>query len=148
MTVDSEEGEGTNFAISLPAASARREEETAAEDTVARRDSEDSAPSLASDKLLLSTPRVLVIDDEPAVGRVVARILRECQVEIISDSAEALRWLASNDCDLIVSDVMMPSISGPRLRELVVERRPEYASRWVFISGGIFDPEVLSLIHI
>ena len=85
---------------------------------------------------------MLVIDDEPAVGRVVARILRECEVEVITDSAAALHWLSSRDCEFIVSDVMMPSISGPRLRELVMQRRPEYGSRWVFISGGIFDPEV------
>ena len=57
---------------------------------------------------------VLVVDDEPMVREVVARYL-ELDGHLVheaSDGTEALRWLETNQPDLIVLDVMLPGTDG------------------------------------
>ena len=64
--------------------------------------------------------RVLVVDDEPGVRRVVERTLREAGFEVTpaSNGAEALERLRANDppIDAIVLDVGMPSMNGYQFR--------------------------------
>jgi two-component system, OmpR family, response regulator MprA len=59
-------------------------------------------------------PRVLVVDDEPAVRRALERALTldNYSVELASDGQEALDALASSPADAVVLDVMMPRIDG------------------------------------
>jgi DNA-binding response OmpR family regulator len=68
-------------------------------------------------------PRILVIEDDPTVAEVVARYLvREGhRVDVESDGAEGLRRALADLPDLVVLDLMLPSLSGlevcRRLRE-------------------------------
>jgi two-component system, OmpR family, response regulator MprA len=59
-------------------------------------------------------PRVLVVDDEPAVRRALERALTldNYTVEVASDGQEALDALASSPADAVVLDVMMPRVDG------------------------------------
>ncbi|MDQ6888042.1 MAG: response regulator transcription factor [Gemmatimonadota bacterium] len=58
--------------------------------------------------------RVLLAEDDPALGRVVAQGLRESTyaVDVASDGDSALRLAALNAYDAIVLDVLMPKRSG------------------------------------
>jgi CheY-like chemotaxis protein len=69
---------------------------------------------------------VLVVEDEPALARVVARILTDAgyRVQVATGGPEALALAADQDCDLVLTDVIMPEMSGRRLAELLRERRP------------------------
>jgi DNA-binding response OmpR family regulator len=62
----------------------------------------------------VSAPRVLVVDDEPLVREVVGRYLERDGVRVheVGDGRAALDWLALNDVDLVVLDVMLPEIDG------------------------------------
>ena len=64
--------------------------------------------------------RILVVDDEPGVRRVVERTLREAGFEVTpaSNGAEALDRLRENDPPIaaIVLDVGMPSMNGYQFR--------------------------------
>ena len=93
-----------------------------------------------------SPPRILVIDDEPAIGRVVRRILRGYDVSLADSSKRALELLRTATYDLIISDVMMPDLSGPRMWQIVSEERPELRDAWIFISGGIFEPGLEAIL--
>jgi two-component system response regulator MprA len=59
-------------------------------------------------------PRVLVVDDEPAVRRALERALTldRYTVELAADGQEALDTLAESPVDAIVLDIMMPRIDG------------------------------------
>jgi CheY-like chemotaxis protein len=77
--------------------------------------------------------RILVIDDEDAIARLISLVLRRTGVEIAtaSSAAEALERLAQEEVAVVVSDLAMPGMSGlelarrletshPRVRMLVV----------------------------
>jgi two-component system response regulator MprA len=59
-------------------------------------------------------PRVLVVDDEPAVRRALERALTldDYTVELAADGQEALDTLAESPVDAVVLDIMMPRIDG------------------------------------
>jgi len=84
-------------------------------------------------------PRVLIVDDEPLVGRAVARQLGDFEVETETSAAGALRRLRGGaGWDAIVCDLMMPDTSGMDLHAQVAEEAPQVASRFVFLTGGAF----------
>jgi two-component system, cell cycle sensor histidine kinase and response regulator CckA len=69
---------------------------------------------------------VLVVDDEPALARVVARILSNGGYRVLAaaNGFEALALAAEHGCDVLLTDVIMPEMSGPRLAELLHEHHP------------------------
>jgi CheY-like chemotaxis protein len=82
---------------------------------------------------------VLVVDDEPLVGRAVTRILSPPhRVTLASSGAEALALLEAHRYDVVLCDLMMPGMSGMDLHERVARSAPEVASRMVFLTGGAF----------
>jgi signal transduction histidine kinase/DNA-binding response OmpR family regulator len=68
-------------------------------------------------------PRVLVVDDNPEISAFVARCLEaDYQVLCASDGEQALNLAIRHGPDLIVTDVMMPGMSGEELVRRVRER--------------------------
>ena len=59
-------------------------------------------------------PKILVVDDEPAVQQALARAfaLERYEVEVARDGVTALEALAAERFDTIVLDVAMPGLSG------------------------------------
>ncbi len=59
-------------------------------------------------------PRVLVVDDEPAVRRALERALalERYDVELAADGEQALDALASDPADAVILDVAMPRLDG------------------------------------
>jgi len=84
--------------------------------------------------------RVLVIDDEDVVRMLVVEILESAGHEVIAaEGAErALGLLENSDFDLVVSDVVMPGLSGLELLEIVRQRRASLPI--VLVTGaGTYD---------
>ncbi|HSH44802.1 MAG TPA: HD domain-containing phosphohydrolase, partial [Longimicrobiales bacterium] len=80
---------------------------------------------------------VLVVDDDPAVLRTLARGLRRRRYHPIeaSDPHHALEIARglTEPLDLVITDVVMPGMSGFRLVEMLMETQPEL--RALYISG-------------
>lgn len=86
---------------------------------------------------------LLLVDDDVATGHAMKRVLRGYSVTYVSSVPAAQQVLLSGDpVDLVISDVMMPDMPGSELYKWVKEFRPELADRFIFVTGGIFDPEV------
>ncbi len=125
VEVESEPGKGSVFRVILPPAPGE----------------EDAAPARAS----ADRPergRLLVVDDEPLVGKAVHRVLaaqHEVVVESTAHSALA-RFERGEAFDLVLCDLMMPQMTGMDLHAAVSRIAPGMAERFVFLTGGAFTP--------
>jgi CheY-like chemotaxis protein len=84
--------------------------------------------------------KVLVIDDEPMMGRAVQRLLAGAHdVEAMTDPVAAVERLrAGARFDLILCDLMMPTLTGMDVHEEVVAIDAQQARRMVFMTGGAY----------
>ena len=86
-----------------------------------------------------SMPRVLVIDDERALVRALARQLSNLyDVDTAPTARDALAQLAIHSYDVIVCDLRMPDQSGPQIYDEVRARSRHQAARFVFTTGGSY----------
>jgi PAS domain S-box-containing protein len=83
---------------------------------------------------------VLLIDDEAQVAQTMERLLRrDYDVTIALCGSEGLKQIANGmRFDAIVSDVMMPNMTGIELFEELRRIAPDQARRTIFLSGGTF----------
>jgi signal transduction histidine kinase len=87
--------------------------------------------------------RLLVIDDEPRLGKAVARMLPQYEVVVAGSAASALAMLESGQSfDALLCDLMMPTMSGIELFDVLQARQPDLANRCIFMSGGVYTAEV------
>jgi CheY-like chemotaxis protein len=84
--------------------------------------------------------RVLVVDDEPILGRAMKRVLdREHEVVVMTSGQETQKLLERDrEFDVIICDLLMPVVTGMDLYDWIAEKYPELARRVVFLSGGAF----------
>jgi len=80
---------------------------------------------------------VLLVEDEPLVGRLAERVLTEAGYTVVyaSDGLEARRVFrqCTSGVDILVTDVVMPRMGGPQLAELLRAERPDL--RVLYLSG-------------
>jgi hypothetical protein len=117
--VYSEPGHGTTFKVYLPVAAAAVDVEAPAE--------EPAAPT--------GTETILVVEDEPALRALVAQMLESKGYMVIAaESAEDALTIAESDLiDLVLTDLVMPRISGRELAARIRAARPN--ARVLFMSG-------------
>jgi PAS domain S-box-containing protein len=91
---------------------------------------------------------ILVIDDEPMVGRAITRMLSPPhRVVCVGSAAEALALLPTRRFDTIVCDLMMPEMTGMELYERMLAETPALAARMVFLTGGAFTREAAEFLE-
>jgi len=81
--------------------------------------------------------KILIIEDEAAIRRVLTKILSEendtYQVEDAEDGLAGLEKIKNNDYDLVLCDIKMPKMDGVEVLEAVKKIKPEIPM--VMISG-------------
>jgi len=132
ISVESAPGRGSRFEIRIP---------------VERKGIALADPSLAP-RPPFEAPRrgrILLIDDEELVAKSIARVLgRDHEVVTAPSGAEGMNILTRDEgFDLVLCDVMMPTVSGMDVYEWLKERSPEIARRMVFVTGGVFTAEAV-----
>jgi signal transduction histidine kinase len=127
IEAESRLGAGTTFRVILPRARTGR--------TL-------GVPILPSPFDAAPPPRsVLAVEDEPAVGRAIQRLLVPHRVTVVTRAREALaRIIAGEHFDVILCDVMMPELTGMDFHAQLREARPDLADQVIFLSGGAFTP--------
>ncbi|HXM73420.1 MAG TPA: fused response regulator/phosphatase [Candidatus Dormibacteraeota bacterium] len=88
-----------------------------------------------------AAPRLLIVDDEEALAKVMQRTLRSrgFESDVALTAAEARRQFEANDYALAVLDVRLPDESGYGLLEELRSKRPDTA---VVMVSGVDDPEL------
>jgi len=124
IAVESTEGIGTEFRVYLP---------------VAGSDPVTEAP-VPAPTAPARRASILVIDDEPMIVRLVAKVLQtDHDVTITTRARDALDLITSGQrFDLIFCDLMMPEMSGMDFHEMLHQVAPDQVPRVVFLSGGAF----------
>ncbi len=69
----------------------------------------------------LGKPKILVVDDDPAVSSLVTDVLETqgYRVETVADGQEALNRLKKEKFALVILDVHMPKLEGPQALEVI-----------------------------
>ena len=82
-------------------------------------------------------PKILIIEDEAAIRRVLSKILSEendtYKVEEAEDGLQGLEKIKNEDYDLVLCDIKMPKMDGEEVLEAVKKIKPEIPM--VMISG-------------
>jgi two-component system cell cycle sensor histidine kinase/response regulator CckA len=138
ISVHSDPGEGATFRIFLP-------------DHIpplAVEPPPGPAPVRSAARDLSGVGRILFVEDEAAVRRVAASILRERGYEVIeaADGEEALALAEQHAgaIDLMISDVIMPGIDGPALLKAA---RPFLGAAPVMFISGYAEAEFSDLLE-
>ncbi len=94
-------------------------------------------------------PRVLLVDDEPALLAAYRRLLADrFEVVVAGGGRQALELLEADQAfDAIVSDVMMPDVDGPALWRHLETRHPALAARTAFCTAGAFTPRAIAFLE-
>ena len=124
--VYSEPGIGSTFKIYLPRSAAP---------------SKEAVEERQAAKAITGNETVLVVEDEPAVRRLITRMLASMGYHVLeAGNGEEALWAARQypeEIDLLLSDVVMPQMGGRTLAERIQEVHPE--ARILFISGYTDD---------
>ena len=124
IAVESEVGKGSLFRVTLPLAT--------------RGPRQAPPPKAVADAAGRS--RVIIVDDEVAFGRALERSLgRYHDVVTTTSGREALARIASGErFDAIISDLMMPEVTGMEIYDELFCIAPDQAAKMVFLTGGAF----------
>jgi DNA-binding response OmpR family regulator len=85
--------------------------------------------------------RILVVDDDPSVLKVVQTVLSAegYEVEVAADGPEALRRILESPPALVILDVMMPGLNGWELCEIVRRQSHTREVPVLFLTGARVD---------
>lgn len=126
--VESELGRGTTFHVYLAVDGRQCEPRPAA-----------SPPSPGGEE------RIMIVDDEVLVGRVMAGLLAKLgyQLTVYADSIEAVKAFRADPqcCDLVLTDMLMPRMTGLELAREVLALRPELPVIMVTGHSDGIDPQ-------
>jgi signal transduction histidine kinase/AmiR/NasT family two-component response regulator len=137
---------GAIFQIELPAATETAQDSTLAspfpgwkkllpkaEEIVAR--GKNSAP----ESELGNGGRVLVVEDEPTVARLIADVLEDegMRVEILMDGREALERASQQTFDLVICDMKMPGLDGQHFYKSLERSGNPLRKRFLFVTGDV-----------
>jgi CheY-like chemotaxis protein len=131
LTVASEPGDGTTFTIYLPRSEARVSA---------------LPPVVTTSHPVGSGERILVVEDENMVRRLIVEILESFGYEVVEarNAQEALRTCAGSTFDLMVTDIVMPGGDGSALARAAVARQPNM--RVLYTSG--YTPQSIAQLDL
>ena len=83
---------------------------------------------------------MLAVDDEPMLGAVIQRLLgQDHDMTVVTSAVQAVRLINDGQhFDIILSDLMMPEMTGMDLYDELKQSTPDQADKFIFMSGGAF----------
>jgi signal transduction histidine kinase/ActR/RegA family two-component response regulator len=132
--IESQSGKGTTVSIYLPRTIAT--ETPVRLHPVQRADNEATVPGA----------RILVVEDDPRVRASTIEALQDLDYDPIAcgSGAEAIAIFDSQPFDLIISDVIMPEMTGPELIKHLKQTHDDFAV--LFVTGYVGEGETGDLV--
>lgn len=126
-------GQGVTFIVTFPLSPSGKEKV-------------ESAPRRAGSFV---GKRILIADDTESVVEMCTYLLRAegFHVEAAADGQAALEQLRSGRYDLILFDIGLPGLSGPRFHDHILKEDPAMAERLLFFFEEGVDPEMRRLLE-
>ncbi|MFL6768591.1 MAG: ATP-binding protein [Sphingomicrobium sp.] len=134
--IESAVGRGTTVSIYLPRTDAQASNVRTHPAVQLRNEDEMTVPGA----------RMLLVEDDPRVRTATVGALEDLGYEPIAcaSGAEALALFDSMEFDLVISDVIMPEMTGPELIRELKSRRPDIAV--LFVTGYVGEGEGEDLV--
>ena len=137
ISVDSTEGKGTSFCLHIPAKDLK----------VVHEDKTDGNRTEPDDTAAVR-PLVLVADDNSEMRFFISSALSgSYRVMEASDGKEALQILNRHLPDMVISDIMMPGMSGQELTRAIKEDRKMYNVPVIIVSARTSDEDRVSCLE-
>ena len=132
--IESEVGKGTTVSIYLP--------RSAAEAPVRLR----PAGQRPVEDRRVPGARILLVEDDPRVRTSTVEALQDLDYDPVAceSGEEAIRVFDGQPFDLVISDVIMPEMTGPELIRILKQKRDDFAV--LFVTGYVGESESDSLI--
>ena len=132
--IESELGKGTTVSLYLPRTEAAAP--VRLHPQAAGGESEPTVPGA----------RILLVEDDPRVRAATVGALEDLDYEPVAcaSGAEAIDAFDNGTFDLVISDVIMPEMTGPELIRILKARKPEIAV--LFVTGYVGEGESEDLI--
>ena len=92
--------------------------------------------------------RILVVDDEPAIGKICQRVLtnKGFEVDIAPDGRTAQAMISKQEYDLYLVDIRLPVMNGEEFYEWLEEEYPHSVSRVLFMTGSMIGQDTESFL--
>ena len=147
---------GVVFQIELPAASEILQCESIGSPLPGRMDLLPEAAKTAAHAKRIAPARetgrgarVLVVEDEPTVARLIADVLKDegMHVDVLLDGRKALQSAARKTFDLVICDMKMPGLDGQHFyRSLELSGNP-LRERFLFVTGDIIAAQTREFLE-
>jgi signal transduction histidine kinase len=93
--------------------------------------------------------RVLVVEDEPTVARLISDVLEDegFHVDALLDGHEALERAARESYDLVICDMKMPGLDGQRFYETLASTGNPLYKRFLFVTGDVLSSHTYEFLE-
>ncbi len=147
---------GAVFQIELPAAAETARDEVTGSPQAGRKHSLPEAAEMVSRHDGIASAlddakgaRVLVVEDEPTVARLIADVLEDegMHVDVLLDGHEALDRAARQSFDLVICDMKMPGLDGQHFYKSLERSGNSLRKRFLFVTGDILAPQTREFLE-
>jgi PAS domain S-box-containing protein len=96
-----------------------------------------------------SPAKILVLDDEKAIAELLGELLEALghRSTICNSPLVALTLIEQEEFDVIISDFRMPQMDGQQFFTAAVEKKPELAHRFIFLTGDVVSEDTLGFLR-
>jgi DNA-binding response OmpR family regulator len=89
-------------------------------------------------RLLGSKTRLLLLDDDPSMQRLMSTLLKRAgyKVDVVSSGSLAIEQLDKNEYDGLLLDIMTPTDGGMTVIRYLRENKPQVLDRILLVTGS------------
>jgi two-component system, cell cycle sensor histidine kinase and response regulator CckA len=93
--------------------------------------------------------RVLVVEDEPTVARLIADVLEDegLHVDVLLDGREALDRAGREPFDLVICDMKMPGLDGQNFYQSLARARNPLQERFLFVTNDVIAQQTQEFLE-